>query len=109
VTISGQLSKDLVVPEPVLFFRDLNPPIPLRLDGVQFAIQEKMGINLWWIVSEAKPMGLMLILPLESRGAFDFEKISPIRPPDKALGVAMTAFKVSEPKMNFLVMLDFTK
>jgi hypothetical protein len=108
VTITGQLSANLPKPEPVLFFRDLyGSPLSLRLDGVQHSIQEKMGFNLWWIMDGSQPMEL--IMPLESRGGYDLEKIQPMRSPKKAIGVALTSFKVTEKDMSFFIMLDFTR
>lgn len=78
----------------------------LRIDGMQFAIQEKMGFNVFWIMGEGK---YKLILPLESRGGFDFEKTKPLSSPEGALGIALMPFKVSEPEMSFLIQLDMTK
>lgn len=108
VTITGQLSKDLPKPEPILFFKDLNQsPKGLRLDGVQFSIQEKMGFKLWWIMDEI--IHLKLIMPMESRGGYDLEKIHPVSSPDRAVGLALTSFKVTEKDMAFFIMLDMTK
>jgi hypothetical protein len=111
VTISGQLMESLSKPEPVLFFKDLQQsPSKMRVDGLQFAIQEKMGFNLWWIMPvENKIPAYRLILPVESRGGFDFEKIKPLQSPDGALGIALTSFKVTEKNMSFMIMLDLTK
>jgi len=112
VTITGQMSENLPMPAPVLFFRDLRgSPHKMRLDGLQFAIQEKMGFNLWWIMDDTTEdiMSLKLILPVESRGGFDFEKIKPISSPEGAIGLALTSFKVNEVQMSYLIMLDLTK
>jgi hypothetical protein len=111
VTITGQLSENLSAPASVLFFKDLSgAPLRLRLDGIQFAIQEKMGFNLWWIMPEDKGIkAFKLIMPIESRGGFDFEKIKPVSSPEGALGLALTSFKVSEKSMSYLIMLDLTK
>lgn len=111
VTITGQLSEDLSEPEPILFFADLSgAPKRLRLDGVQFAIQEKMGFLLWWIMSvEAFPPPFKLILPLESRGGYDFEKIQPIQSPADSVGIAVSSFKVTEENMSFMIMLDLAR
>ena len=111
VTISGDVDKGLSLPVSILFFKDLRgSPRGLRLDAIQFAVQEKMGFNLFWLLeSEAKIPKLKLILPVESRGFFDFEKIKPIESPPEAIGVGLTAFRVSEPGMTFMIMLDFTK
>lgn len=107
VTITGQLSENLSEPEPILLFENLrNPPKHLRLDGIQFSIQEKMGFCLWWIVEGAPPK---LLMPLESRGGYDFEKIQSIPSPEGALGLALTSFKVTEANMSFLIMLDLAR
>jgi hypothetical protein len=106
VTISGQVSEPSS-PEPILFFKNLaGSPTKLRIDGLQFAVQEKMGFNLWWIMPEDT---MQLIMPVESRGGFDFEKIKPLQSPDGALGMALSSFKVTEPYMSFMIMLDLTK
>lgn len=115
VTITGQLTESFSSPVPVLLFKELTPnpngtPLKLRLDGIQFAIQEKAGFNLWWIMPAAgKIPSYRLIMPIESRGGFDFEKIKPLSSPHGALGIALTAFKVTEKFMSYMVMLDLTK
>jgi len=112
VTITGQVDKASSTPEPILFFSKLEPPPKrMRIDGIQFAIQEKMGFNLWWIMcrDEQQIPNFKLIMPLESRGGFDFEKIKPIQSPDGATGIALTSFKVTEKNMTFMLMLDLTK
>jgi len=112
VTIIGQLTENLPKPAPILIFKDLNgAPKRLRLDGIQFAVQEKMGFNLWWIMpSENQIPAYRLIMPIESRGGFDFEKIKPVSSPLEALGLALTSFKVTEKDgMSYLIMLDLTK
>lgn len=111
VTITGQMSESFAKPVPVLLFKDLSgSPLKMRLDGLQFAIQEKMGFNLWWIMPEENRIpAFKLILPIESRGGFDFERIKPISSPDRALGLALTSFKVTEKFMSYMIMLDMTK
>jgi hypothetical protein len=111
VTITGQQSENFSKPAPILFFKDLSgSPERLRLDGLQFAIQEKSGFNLWWIMPEEKGIpAYKLIMPIESRGGFDFEKIKPVSSPRGALGLALTSFKVTEKFMSYLIMLDLTK
>jgi len=107
VIITGQLSVNLLKPESILSFKNLKgSPKGLRLDGIQFSIQEKMGFNLWWTLS---PEAEQLIMPLESRGGYDFEKIIAISSPPAAIGLALTSFKVTETKMSYLIMLDLTK
>lgn len=113
VTLSGEIAKAATLPVSVLSFDKLvqrRPIRGLRLDAMTFAVQEKMGFNLWWECRpEAKIPKYKLIMPIESRGFFDFEKITPIESPSDAVGVALTAFKVTEPSMTFLLMFDFTK
>ena len=112
ILIQGLVAENFSA-EPILFFKDLvgtlNTRAPcqkMRLDAAQFAIQEKMGFNLWWILEDDS---FDLILPLESRGGFEFEKIISIHSPEGAKGLALSCFKVSEPGMSFMLMLDFTK
>lgn len=115
VTLSGLLSESFPAPEPILLFKDLKesngrPITKLKLDGIQFAIQEKMGFSLWWIMPPDKGIpAYKLILPIESRGGFDFEKIKSIQSPEGALGIALTSFRVTESDMAFMIMLDFSK
>jgi hypothetical protein len=107
VTITGQLSDPLSEPAPILFFMHLKgSPKAMRLDGIQFAIQEKMGFNLWWIMEGES---FEILMPIESRGGFDFEKIKPVSSPSGAIGLALTSFKVTEKSMSYLIMLDLTK
>ncbi len=107
VTITGQAGEIPPSPVPIVVFAELAGGIrKLRIDAIQFAIQEKMGINLFWIMGEKE---FKLILPLESRGGFDFEKVKPLSSPEGAIGIALTFFKVSEPSMGYLIQLDMTK
>jgi hypothetical protein len=106
VTITGQLSSNINV-KPILFFAGLNgAPKALRLDGLQFSIQEKMGFNLFWLMPEGETR---LIMPMESRGGYDLEKIQPISSPEAAVGIAITSFKVVEKNMSFFIILDLSK
>jgi hypothetical protein len=105
VTIQGQIGELPLSPVPIVSFADRGVN-RLRIDGLQFAIQEKMGFNLFWIMGDKQ---YKLILPLESRGGFDFEKTKPLSSPEGALGIAIMPFKISEPNMSFLIQLDMTK
>ena len=70
----------------------------LKIESVLFALQEKMGLLLWWDEGTSD-----LILPLESRGFFSF--VYPIHcPKDWAGTVWWTAFKVDEPKHFYFTM-----
>jgi len=107
VKISGQLTKDIELTK-ILMFRELVPPIPkaIRIDSVVFAIQEKAGFNLWWVEGE-EAVEKRLILPLESRGYFNFEGMQSLQS-KHAMGIAMTSFGVVAPK-TFLILLDMVK
>ncbi len=108
ITLSGSISS-LFKPQTVLVFSRLKgSPSRLRFDSVLFAIQEKMGFNLWW-VNDEDVKKWKLIIPLESRGYFDFEKLGALHSPDDAMGIGLSAFKNTETQMTFLLMLDFTK
>jgi hypothetical protein len=73
----------------------------LKLTRLMFAIQEKGGLLLWW--DEACEH---LVLPLESRGGFNFDGR---KAPDHWDGqIWATAFKIDEPK-GFLIIMDFDK
>ncbi len=108
VTLSGSISPNFK-PRSVLNFNDLkHAPRRMRLDSVTWAIQEKMGFNLWWITGiEVK--NWKLILPLESRGYFDFEKTGSLHSVDEAVGIGLSSFKNTELMMGFLLTLDLTK
>lgn len=75
--------------------------VHLKLTRVTFAIQEKGGILLWW--DEACEH---LVLPLESRGGFNFDgRKSPLNWNGQ---IWAQAFKIDEPKA-FLIILEFDK
>jgi hypothetical protein len=104
VTVSGFLYPD-IPPTPLVLFANLEgKPKTVRLDGIIFAVQEKAGINLWWLGEDEN----RLILPVESRGYFNFEGVMTLPSPEGAKGIQMTTFKVDEPK-SFLMMLDLVK
>lgn len=68
IVLTGSRTHEWVGNEPLVLFdaKDLDPPAPrLRIDEIQFALQEKLGIKLWWGKD-------CLILPIESRGGFKF-------------------------------------
>lgn len=106
-TLSGELSKIVPKPLPILSFANLSlKPRGLKLDAVQFAIQEKAGFKFWWALPDNK---YEFLLVLESRGGFDFEKINSIASPPEAIGLAFTAFKITEADMGYVIMMDFSK
>lgn len=91
----------------ILKISDLNPvPKGLRLDAVMFLIEEKMGLRLYW----TKGQELIEILPLESRGHFDFTRIRPISSPKDIDGMAISAFNIGQSvDKSFLLLLDMEK
>lgn len=105
VKISGQLEEDIPLTK-VFAFDKLSPvPRAMRIDGVVFVIQEKAGFNLWWVGGEDDEK--RLILPLESRGYFNFEGMQSLQSKD-AKGIAIESFNVAAPK-TFLILLDMVK
>ena len=86
----------------LLQFADLNhTPSKIRVESITFAIQEKGGLYLWWTND-------ILLMPLESRGFFDFEKIGCLSSPIGSKGISMTTFGIDKPKA-FLLILDLGK
>ena len=66
--IMGIVTEDFG-PQVIFDIGKADPPMSgIRLDGILFAIQEKLGLLLWWDEEMTE-----LILPLESRGAFRFD------------------------------------
>jgi hypothetical protein len=105
VKISGYLDEDLPLTK-VFMFEELSPiPKSIRIDSVIFAIQEKAGFNLWWVGGEEGEK--RLILPLESRGFFNFEGMQSLQS-HEAKGIAIEAFNVTGTK-TFLILLDMVK
>ena len=104
VRISGWLDKDIPFTK-IFMFEDLNPvPKAIRIDSVVFAIQEKAGFNLWWVGEGGEKR---LILPLESRGYFNFEGMQSLQS-KHAVGIAIESFGVTSTK-TFLILLDTVK
>jgi hypothetical protein len=105
VTISGRVSPGDSF-EPILTFAEIQGrPKAVRLDSIEFAIMEKMGFDLCWVTNDQP----ILIMPLESRGYFDFEKMQSIQSPPEAIGIGLQPFKCSDQGMGFLIMLDLVK
>lgn len=108
INVSGILAQNTSHQTPfmVLEFSDLKDhPKRIRLESITFAIEEKAGFYLWWMGKDSQKS---LILPLESRGWFDFEKSGCLHSPEWALGLGLSSFKIDEPKA-FLLMLDMGK
>ena len=105
VKISGWLDKDMPLTK-IFMFDELSPiPKAMRIDSLVFAIQEKAGFNLWWVEGEGSEK--RLILPLESRGFFNFEGMQSLQS-KHAIGIAMESFNVSSTK-TFLILLDMVR
>ena len=105
--LSGELSKNVLKPELILAFDKLHGrPTKMRLDGLQYMIQEKGGFKIWWKMLDGS---YELLVVLESRGGFDFEKIYPISSPSGAIGLSFTTFKFTDTDMSFVIMMDFSK
>jgi hypothetical protein len=84
----------------------------LRLDSAVWAIQEKMGLYLWW--GDKGDSESLLVLPMESRNAMRFDEGIPSpRISDGWEGkVYLSNFKfatVGEKFAAFFVLLDFDK
>jgi hypothetical protein len=105
VHVTGILTKDIVLADILAFSNLSGRPAKLRLESVTFAIQEKAGLYLWW---RGRDSNKTLILPLESRGWFDFEKIGCIQSPAETIGMSISSFGVNAPKA-FLLILDMGK
>lgn len=113
VLVKGFTKEDFE-PIPFLDITKLQAPREgwkgFRLDSAVWAIQEKMGLHLWW----SKPEGEEeLVLPMESRNGirFDTGLVSPRV--DKGWGGVMyiSSFRVSEipgPK-SFMFVLELDK
>jgi hypothetical protein len=106
VRMTGILTKD--IPEQNIFlFKDLvEMPAKLRFESVVFAVQEKMGFYLWWKGGDSKKS---LILPLESRGAFNFEPLQFLHSPPWAEGMSFSTFGAMSTGKAFLLILDLGK
>src|SRR5271168_2230028 len=103
VTASGFVSKgEPLTPEPIFLFKDIKgEPLTVRLDDIQFAIREKMGFDLLWVM----PNGYEVVMPVESRGYFDWEKSQSIHCPEGAIGMALQPFNVTSERMSFMIVL----
>ena len=103
--LTGKLTKDIPITD-VFTLDQLTEPTPkaVRIESVTFAIQEKMGFLLYWKTLK----GYELILPLESRGYFNFEPLQGYHSPKDLVGMAIESFGCAAPK-SFLLCLDLTK
>jgi hypothetical protein len=105
IMVSGVLTQTLDRAD-ILTLKDLqHEPKGLRLDSVLFAIQEKMGFQLWWRVGEV----YTLILPLESRGTFNFEGMQSLHSPKGLEAISMSSFGWAASEKSFMFILDLVK
>lgn len=108
VQVTGILTKDLSQPVTILDMAKVEGAKRLRLDSMVFAVQEKLGCLFWWKMKEQDEPVLML--PVESRGRFDWEAIRGLHTPDGELeAVRMSTFGFTPPWKALTIMLDFTK
>jgi hypothetical protein len=109
VLVRGLIRRDFK-PTPIVELDKLTAPREgwkgLRLDSAVWAIQEKMGLYLWWEDGDG------FVLPMESRNAMRFDEgISSPRIENGWKGkVWLSSFKCDESRiMGFFVLLDFDK
>ena|SRR5215468_10508271 len=113
VFIKG-ITKGDFSPTPILDISKISAPATgwkgLRLDAAVWAIQEKMGMNLWWNNPESETD---LVFPLESRNSMRLDEGIPSpRIADGWRGILyLSSFRTLEvpgPK-TFFILLDFDK
>jgi hypothetical protein len=103
--VSGSIDKDITEARPILKLNELSgSPKTLRIESLVFALQEKMGIILWWKDEE----GMTPILPVEGKGGLDFSVMQGIHGPKTLEGIYITTFGVDKLKYMLLT-LDLTK
>ena len=99
---------------PILELDKLEPPREgwkgLRLDSAVWAIQEKMGLYLWWEDPKGEEA---LVLPMESRNSVRFDEGIPSPRVENGWAGKMylSSFRCEDgplPK-GFFVLLDFDK
>jgi hypothetical protein len=98
VEASGFLSGDTAIT--LLTLASLDPqPKSLRIDAITFSLQEKLGLCLkWGMKGEEEPR---VIIPLESRGKFDFSAIGGLKPPADWEGtIILQSFNFSIPPLS---------
>jgi hypothetical protein len=111
VLIKGMARADFE-PAPILDVAKLKPPREgwkgLRLDSAVWAVQEKMGLYLWW----GKPDGEgSLVMPMESRNSVRFDEGIPsprIESGWKGI-LYLSSFNCQMVPKGFFVLLDFDK
>ena len=113
ILIKGGVKGDFSA-TPILDISKLSAPATgwkgLRLDAAVWAIQEKMGMNLWWNNPESEAD---LVFPMESRNSMRFDEGIPSpRIADSWRGIMyLSSFRTTEipgPK-TFFILLDFDK
>lgn len=113
ILVKGFVKEDFD-PTPILDVSKLERPREgwkgLRLDSAVWAIQEKMGLHLWW----SKPEGVDdLILPMESRNSIRLDEGLPSpRMNEGWRGIMyLSSFRAGDPPglKSFMFILDFDK
>jgi hypothetical protein len=105
VNVTGIIEKDMPLTEILRIAEISHSPRSLKFNSVTFALQEKLGVLLYWKLGEKTE----LILPVESRGKLDFESVHSLHSPREGLSaIAMSTFGCNAPKA-FTFTMDFTK
>lgn len=116
VLIKGMTTDDFS-PVPIIDLKGFRPPTSgwkgIRLDSAVWAIQEKLGLYLWW---EKGKKETDLILPLESRNGMRFDEgiPSPRVTADGGWGkqIWLSSFNTNiapAGQKSFVLLLDFDK
>lgn len=116
VLIKGMTTEDFPC-VPIIDLKSFRPPTSgwkgIRLDSAAWAIQEKLGLYLWW---ESERKETNLILPLESRNFMRFDEGIPSPRILESGGwgrrIFLSSFNTNIPPLgtkSFFILLDFDK
>ena len=114
VMVKG-FTRDVFKRVPIIEIEKFKPPTSgwkgVRLDSIAWAIQEKMGMYLWW---EDDDKETSLILPLESRNGMRYDEGIPSPRIDKGWTkrIWLSSFNTNIAPMgikSFFLLLDFDK
>ena len=97
------LTKDLSLTDVITLSELSHPCGAVRFESVVYAIQEKMGVEVWWKVGEDR---YEYALTLESRGKFTFDGEYSSGP---ILGIALCTFGAVPPGKKFYLLFDMEK
>jgi len=94
--------------EVLVFGNLMGAPKGMKLEAMIFAIQEKMGLHLWWTMHDGSRR---YVITLESRGRFDFEALQGLQSPEgvKGLAVSIFGFEKTKGQMGLMILLDMDK